>query len=200
MQVLASHKVLAGGREACGQAGARSWWCWASGPCCTCSAHAHARARTRVYLRDCVRTAGAAGCRKRLHAADRRLLCSATELLRTCAVGSYGPKDLPRVAHAAGRTVGNAVAFLKKVSRPRPSTPESLLRAPARSLAGPTAQARSGVDSFAKEHELLQLHQDVRKSLMELNSIRSEIQQVSPRERLSRQPPPWSCRVRPCTA
>jgi hypothetical protein len=140
------------------------------------------RARTRVYLRDCVRTAGAAGCRKRLHAADRRLLCSATELLRTCAVGSYGPKDLPRVAHAAGRTVGNAVAFLKKVSRPRPSTPESLLRAPARSLAGPTAQARSGVDSFAKEHELLQLHHDVRKSLMELNSIRSEIQQVGPRD------------------
>jgi hypothetical protein len=42
------------------------------------------------------------------------------------------------------------------------------------------------VDSFAKEHELLQLHQDVRKSLMELNSIRSEIQQVSPRERAYR--------------
>jgi len=39
------------------------------------------------------------------------------------------------------------------------------------------------VDSFAKENELLQLHQDVRKSLMELNSIRSEIQQVGPRAR-----------------
>jgi len=34
------------------------------------------------------------------------------------------------------------------------------------------------MDSFAKENELLQLHQDVRKSLMELNSIRSDIQQV----------------------
>jgi len=44
------------------------------------------------------------------------------------------------------------------------------------------AQARSGLDSFAKEHELLQLHHDVRKSLMELNSIRSEIQQVGPRD------------------
>ena len=96
------------------------------------------RARTRVYLRDCVRTAGAAGCRKRLHAADRRLLCTATELLRTCAVGSYGPKDLPRVAHAAGRTVGNAVAFLKKVSRPRRARPKaSCVLLPAHSLGRP---------------------------------------------------------------
>jgi hypothetical protein len=71
-------------------------------------------------------------------------MCSATELQRTCAVGSYGPKDLPRVAYAAGRAVGNTVAFLKKVSRPRPSTPASLVRAPARSLAWPTHRRGQG--------------------------------------------------------
>jgi Sec-independent protein translocase protein TatA len=41
----------------------------------------------------------------------------------------YGPKDLPRVARAAGRMVGGTVAFLKKVRPPAPAASSRQLTA-----------------------------------------------------------------------
>ncbi|KAJ1480990.1 hypothetical protein T484DRAFT_1900224 [Baffinella frigidus] len=63
----------------------------------------------------------------------------------------FGPKDMPKAANMGGQYAGRLMVMVRK--------------------------ARTGMDSFATENELLHLQQDVRRGLMELNSIRGEMQE-----------------------
>ncbi|KAK9819727.1 hypothetical protein WJX72_001678 [[Myrmecia] bisecta] len=60
-----------------------------------------------------------------------------------------GPKDLPKVARAAGRLTGQAASYV--------------------------STARSRMLTFAEETELTKLHQEMQESMHQLQAIRAEL-------------------------